>query len=79
VEFLGILSLLLFFEFITDLVYPYVSKLTSENPIWEMLCLVMLAALLEPVNFKLEHWVKMHLVHRPVIGSQNKVKLQVPG
>ena len=66
VEFLGILSLLLFFEFITDLIYPYVSRLTNENPIWEMLFLVSLAALLEPVNFKLEHWVKGHLVHRPV-------------
>jgi tetratricopeptide (TPR) repeat protein len=66
VEFLGILSLLLFFEFITDLIYPYVSRLTNENPIWEMLFLVSLAALLEPLNFKLEHWVKGHLVHKPV-------------
>jgi tetratricopeptide (TPR) repeat protein len=66
VEFLGILSLLLFFEFITDLIYPYVSRLTNENPIWEMLFLVILAALLEPLNFKLEHWVKAHLVHKPV-------------
>ena len=55
VEFLGILSLLLFFEFITDLIYPYVSQVTNENPIWEMLFLVILASLLEPLNFKLEH------------------------
>jgi tetratricopeptide (TPR) repeat protein len=66
VEFLGILSLLLFFEFITDLIYPWVSQLTNENPIWEMSCLVILAALLEPLNFRLEHWVKGHLVHKPV-------------
>ncbi len=66
VEFLGILSLLLFFEFITDLIYPYVSEWTNENPIWEMLFLVTLAALLEPLNFRLEHWVKGHLVHKPV-------------
>jgi hypothetical protein len=66
VEFLGILSLLLFFEFITDLIYPYVSQLTNENPIWEMLFLVILAALLEPLNFRLEHWVKGHLVHKAV-------------
>lgn len=66
VEFLGILSLLLFFEFITDLVYPYVSQLTNDNPIGEMLFLVFLAALLEPLNFKLEHWVKGHLVHKAV-------------
>ncbi len=66
VEFLGILSLLLFFEFITDLIYPYVSQWTNESPIWEMLFLVILAALLEPLNFRLEHWVKGHLVHRHV-------------
>jgi tetratricopeptide (TPR) repeat protein len=66
VEFLGILSLLLFFEFITDLIYPYINNLTNENPIWEMLFLVSLAGLLEPLNFKLEHWVKGHLVHKPV-------------
>jgi tetratricopeptide (TPR) repeat protein len=66
VEFLGILSLLLFFEFITDLIYPFVSEVTKENPIWEILFLVILAALLEPLNFKLEHWVKERLVHKPV-------------
>lgn len=66
VEFLGILSLLLFFEFITDLIYPFVSKLTNENPIWEMLFLVIIAASLEPLNFRLEHWVKGHLVHKTI-------------
>jgi hypothetical protein len=75
VEFLGILSLLLFFEFITDLIYPYISSLTNENPIWEMLFLVILAAFLEPLNFKLEHWVKKHLVHRPI---QIPVPITIP-
>ena len=31
-----------------------------------MLFLVILASLLEPLNFRLEHWVKGHLVHKPV-------------
>jgi tetratricopeptide (TPR) repeat protein len=66
VEFLGIFSLLLFFEFITDLIYPFVSNWTNENPVWEMLILVIIAALLEPINNKLEHFVKSHLAHRPV-------------
>lgn len=64
VEFLGILSLLLFFEFITDLIFPYVSQWTNENAILEMLFLVIIAALLEPVNFKLEHWVKEHVAKK---------------
>lgn len=66
VEFLGILSLLLFFEFITDLIYPYVSNLTNDSAIWEMLILVVVAALLEPLNYRMEHWVKERLVHKPV-------------
>ena len=78
VEFLGILSLLLLFEFITDLIYPYVGNLTNENPIWEMLILVVVAALLEPLNNKMEHWVKSHLVRKsapapvpiPILNTQ---------
>jgi tetratricopeptide (TPR) repeat protein len=64
VEFLGIVSLLLFFEFITDLVYPYISNWTNENPVWEMSILVVLAAFLEPLNHRLEHWVKAKLVRK---------------
>ncbi len=66
VEFLGILSLLLFFEFITDLIYPFVINLTNDSAIWEMLILVIVAALLEPLNYRMEHWVKERLVHKPV-------------
>jgi hypothetical protein len=80
VEFLGILSLLMMFEFITDLIYPYVGDLTNENPVWEMLILVVIAAILEPLNNRLEHFVKQHLVHKtalvpvPVISSERAVE-----
>jgi tetratricopeptide (TPR) repeat protein len=66
VEFLGIVGLLLLFEFITDLIYPYISIWTNENPVWEMLILVILAALLEPFNNRLEHWVKSRLVRKSI-------------
>src|SRR5579863_3093873 len=61
VEFLGILSLLLVFEFLTDLIFSYLDNWTNESPVWEMLILVIIAALFEPVNNKLEHWVKKRL------------------
>lgn len=66
VEFLGIVGLLLFFEFITDLLYPYISNWTNESPIWETLIFVILAACLEPISFKLEHWIKGKLIHKTV-------------
>ncbi len=66
VEFLAIIGLLMLFEFITDLIFPYISDLTNDKPVWEMLILVAIAALLEPLNFKFERWVKVHLVHKPV-------------
>jgi tetratricopeptide (TPR) repeat protein len=62
VEFLGVLGLLLFFEFITDLAFPFISKLTNDRPLGEMLILVAIAASLEPLNYKMENWIKMHLV-----------------
>jgi hypothetical protein len=66
VEFLAIVDLLLFFEFITDLVFPYISDWTNDRPIGEMLILVLIAAALEPLNFFIENWVKKHLVDKPV-------------
>lgn len=66
IEFLGIVGLLLFFEFITDLLYPYISNWTNESPIWETLIFVILAALLEPISFKLEHWIKGKLLHKTI-------------
>ena len=64
VEFLAIVGLLLFFEFITDLLYPFISGWTNESPVWETLIFVIVAACLEPVSHKLEHWVKNKLVHK---------------
>jgi hypothetical protein len=66
VEFLAIVDLLLFFEFITDLVFPYISDWTNDRPIGEMLILVLIAAALEPLNFGIENWVKKHLVEKQV-------------
>jgi tetratricopeptide (TPR) repeat protein len=64
VEFLAIVNLLLFFEFITDLVFPYISDFTNDRPVSEMAILVLIAALLEPLNFNFERWIKKRLVNR---------------
>jgi tetratricopeptide (TPR) repeat protein len=64
VEFLGILALLLVFEFITLLVHPYIEHLTDDTPAIMLLLLVAIAAFLVPLHHKLEKWVKERLAHR---------------
>jgi tetratricopeptide (TPR) repeat protein len=45
VEFLGVLSLLFFFEFIVLLVHPYIGSWTHESQIWMLLILVAIAVI----------------------------------
>ena len=58
IDYLGIVALLLVFEFITLLLHPYIVKVTSHNNIFILVISVALAALLAPIHHKLEHWVK---------------------
>lgn len=55
VAFMGVLSLLLLFEFLTLLLHPIVADLTHHIPILELLIFVIIAALLVPGHHKLEH------------------------
>ncbi len=67
VEFLGILALLLVFEFITLLVHPYIEHLTDDAPVIMLLILVAIAAFLVPLHHKLEKWVKERLGQRGLV------------
>ena len=58
IDYLGIVALLLVFEFINLLLHPYIVKVTSHNNIFILAISVALAALLVPIHHKLEHWVK---------------------
>jgi tetratricopeptide (TPR) repeat protein len=66
VQFLAVIGLLLSFEFITDLIFPYISDWTNDSPLWETFILVVIAALIEPINYRLERWVKTRLAHKSV-------------
>ncbi|WCT09922.1 tetratricopeptide repeat protein [Mucilaginibacter jinjuensis] len=71
IEFMSVLSLLLIFEFITLLIHPWVEKLTNHTPVFELLILVALAAVLVPLHHNLTHWLKEKLVHaqEKVVGK----------
>ncbi|MEO5685481.1 MAG: tetratricopeptide repeat protein [Chitinophagaceae bacterium] len=57
IKILGILSLLIFFEYLTLLLHPYVLEITHHTPVYEIFIFVAIAALLIPAHHRLEHWL----------------------
>lgn len=70
IRFLGVLSLLVLFEFINLLLHPYVGNLTHHSPVLMLLFMVCLAALLIPLHHKLEHWI----THK-MVAKNNRIRL----
>jgi len=58
---LGIVSLLMLFEFISLLVHPSVEKITNHNSILMFISLLLIASILVPLHHKLERFVKEKL------------------
>lgn len=57
VRFMGVVSLLLFFEFLVLLLHPLIGNLTHHNKILELLILVVIGAGLVPLHHRLERLV----------------------
>ena len=72
IKILGILSLLLVFEYLTLLLHPYVADLTHHTPVYELLIFVSIATLLIPSHHKIEHW----LIEKLVSNRKDKLKLK---
>lgn len=64
IAFLGILSLLLVFEFLNLLLHPYLQKITKHQPMLMLAAMVVIAALLIPLHHRLEHWVTDKMVEK---------------
>ncbi len=64
IEFLAVVALLLSFEFITDLIFPYISDWTNDSPLWETVILVAIAAGIEPLNYRIEQWINTSLIRK---------------
>jgi CDP-diglyceride synthetase len=58
ISFLGMLSILMIFEFIAMLSHPYIEEWTHHNPILMLMILVAIASILVPLHHRLEHWIK---------------------
>ncbi|MBL7745303.1 MAG: hypothetical protein JNN00_17645 [Chitinophagaceae bacterium] len=76
IKILGILSLLIFFEYLTLLLHPYVMALTHHTPVYEILIFVSIAALLIPAHHRIEHWLISKLVRNRVKTPEEKFKVK---
>lgn len=70
VSFLGVLALLVVFEFINLIIHPYLAVVTNHSPPLMLLALVMVAALLVPAHHYLQKWINSTLVNK-----NNKIRL----
>lgn len=64
ISFLGVLGLLMVFEFINLLLHPFLEKVTNHSPILMLLALVVIASLLIPLHHKLEKWIKVRMTEK---------------
>src|SRR6185295_8828168 len=56
IQFLGVVALLLVFEFLNLLLHPFLESITNHSPVLMLLALVCIAALLVPLHHKLAKW-----------------------
>lgn len=76
IKVLGILSLLILFEYLTLLLHPYVKAWTHHTPVYEMLIFVSIAAILIPSHHRIEHWLILKLTKSKTVRDINKIKSQ---
>ncbi|HAO47729.1 MAG TPA: tetratricopeptide repeat protein [Ferruginibacter sp.] len=77
IKLLGILSLLIFFEYLTLLLHPTVAALTNHTPVYEMFIFVSIAAVLIPAHHRVEQWLITKLIHRDGSIRMKKFKMKV--
>ena len=64
IKFLGVLALLIVFEFINLLLGPLVDRVTDRSPILMLATMVCIAAVLIPIHNQLDKWVTQKLVEK---------------
>ena len=64
IEFLGVVALLVVFEFLNLLLHPLLENVTHHSPLLMLMAFVCIAALLVPLHHKLEYWATHTLVEK---------------
>lgn len=80
ITYMGIISLLFLFEFLTLLLHPLIADFTHHIPIFELLIFVGIAILLVPAHHKLEHLLLNVLTkrHKEAEAVRAKPKRYIP-
>lgn len=76
IKILGVLSLLILFEYLTLLLHPYVAELTHHTPVYEMLIFVTIAAILIPTHHRVENLLIQWLTKNRPLEAGNKLKIK---
>jgi len=64
IGFLGVLALLIIFEFLNLFLHPFLERITHHSPVLMLLALVCIAALLVPLHHRVEKWAIHKLVEK---------------
>ncbi|HSN59788.1 MAG TPA: hypothetical protein VLR49_02555, partial [Ferruginibacter sp.] len=64
IEFLGVMALLIVFEFLNLLLHPLLERVTNQAPLLMLLALVCIGALLIPLHRRVEKWATAKLVEK---------------
>jgi tetratricopeptide (TPR) repeat protein len=70
IRLLGVIALLLVFEFIGLLIDPMLGSLTHHAPVYMLIAMVITAAILVPIHHRIEHWI----IHK-LIEKNNRIRL----
>ena len=75
-RYIGLLGLLLMFEFISYLLHPVIGKITHHIPVLFVLTSVAIASTILPIHHRLEHWVEKELAHKRKQGPKTNAHRQ---
>ncbi|MFZ1798418.1 MAG: hypothetical protein WAU24_01010 [Chitinophagaceae bacterium] len=64
IEFLGIIVLLIFFEFINLMLHPFLERITDHSPVLMLAGLMIVAAIIIPFHHRLEKYIKSKLLEK---------------
>jgi tetratricopeptide (TPR) repeat protein len=64
IETIGVVGVLIVFEFINLIMHPFLAHITDDSPILMLLILVVIGAVAVPLHHKLEKWVRKRVAAR---------------